>query len=155
MNTTVPGTEPPAERATPVLLKSADGHFVSCELGVEGADHAMLVANRTTPGDWERFTLFTKTDGRISLKAANGKFLCADDYRSDTLVADRDTPGDWESFTMEPQPDGKVLLKTHEGRFVSADLNLQGNYHGRLVGDRTEAGEWEQFTIFPDTTVRP
>jgi len=155
MDTTVQTTETAPSEGIVVLLKSVEGNYISCELGLEGADRAMLVANRTTPGDWERFTMYTKPDGRISLKAANGKYLCADDYRGDTLVADRDTPGDWESFTLEPQEGGSVLLKTHEGRYVAADLDLEGKYHGRLVGDRAQAGDWERFTIVPDTIQLP
>ncbi|TXI77263.1 MAG: hypothetical protein E6Q44_13995 [Flavobacteriales bacterium] len=156
MNTSNGATPPPApDMGTAVLLKSAEGRFVSCELGAEGAAKNMLVADRSAAGDWERFTLFTKADGRIMLKAANGMYLCADDHRGDTLVADRKDPGDWESFTLEPQEGGAVALKTHEGRYVAADLDPGAKHHGRLVGDRPQAGEWERFTIVPDTTRKP
>lgn len=138
-----------------VMLQSAEGTFVACEIGLEGEDKAILVASRPQAGDWERFTMFTKEDGRIVLQAANGKYICADDYRAGLLVADRDKPGDWETFTIEPKDGGKVAIKTHNGSYVSADFGLEGARRGRLIGDRKEQKEWELFTIVPDTTVLP
>jgi hypothetical protein len=138
-----------------VMLKSAEGTFVACELQLEGEDKATLVASRPQAGDWERFTMFTKADGRVVLQAANGKYVCADDYRAGLLVADRDKPGDWETFTIEPKDGGKVAIKTHNGSYVSADFGLEGARRGRLIGDRKEQKEWELFTIVPDTTVLP
>jgi hypothetical protein len=138
-----------------VMLKSAEGTFVACEIGLEGEDKATLVASRPQAGDWERFTMFTKDDGRIVLQAANGKYICADDYRAGLLVADRDKPGDWETFTIEPKDGGKVAIKTHNGSYVSADFGLEGARRGRLIGDRKEQKDWELFTIVPDTTVLP
>lgn len=138
-----------------VLLQAAGGSFVACELGLEGERKATLLANRTTPGDWERFTMYTKPDGRVAFQAANGKFIASDDYRAHLLVADRDQAGDWETFTLEPKDGGKVALKTHNGLYVAADFGIEGEQKGRLVGDRREVKEWEVFTIVPDTTIHP
>lgn len=149
------GSNAPLSEGVSVTLQGFDGSYVSCELGAGGADRAILLANRATPGDWERFTLFPLPDGKIALQAANGKFVCADGDRGDSLVADRDSPGDREIFTVEPQEGGQVLLKTHEGSYVSADFALEGGHRGRLVGDRNEAHDQERFTIMLIGTGRP
>lgn len=138
-----------------VMLKGAEGNFVACEINAEGEDKGTLVASRPSAGEWERFTMFTKADGRILLQAANGKYVCADEYRGGLLVADRDKPGDWELFTLVPKDGGKVALQTHNGSFVAADYGLTGEQRGRLIGDRKEVKEWELFTIEPDTIALP
>lgn len=138
-----------------VLLKGHEGGFVACELGAEGDDKGTLVANRPEAGDWERFTLFTKPDGRIALQAANGKYICSDGDRGGLLIANRDYIGEWETFVLIPKDNGRVALRTYNGSFVAADYNLVDQQRGRLIGDRKEVGDWELFTIMPDTTQTP
>lgn len=155
---TTPAAETPSadlSAGVTVMIHSAEGGFVACEINGEGEDKGTLVANRPSAGDWERFTMFTRPDGRIVLQAANGKYVCADDYRSGLLVADRDKPGDWELFSLVPKDNGMVALQTHNGSYVAADLALTEKRKGRLIGDRKEVKEWELFTIIPDTLARP
>lgn len=145
----------PLANGVSVTIKGHEGNYVACELDLEGEDKAILVANRSTPGDWERFTMYTKADGRVVFRAANGKFVCSDEYRGGLLVADRDQPGDWETFTLIPQPDGKVALQTRNGSYITADYGLEGSRRGALFGDRTAIKEWEQFTLEKDTVPLP
>ena len=151
---TTPGTEPQvvdqAEGDSVLIHMKAYGNtYVTCELGAEGADKATLVANRTAVGDWERFTMVNRADGKISLKAANGKFVCCDLDKGAILVADRDQAGDWETFTIVPQDSGRVALRSFQGTYISADQSLADTRKGALIGDREQPGEWETFTIQP------
>lgn len=157
MNTTPAATEAQADQLSDgitVMIKGYEGNYVACELGVEGETKGTLLANRNSAGDWERFTMYTRADGKVVFQAPNGKFVCADEYRAGLLVADRDKPGDWEVFTLVPKDNGNVALQTHNGSFVAADYGLEQALRGRLIGDRKEVKEWELFTIVPDTLLQ-
>lgn len=93
--------------------------------------------------------MVNRADGKISLKAANGKFVCCDLDKGAILVADRDQAGDWETFTIVPQDSGRVALRTFQGTYISADQSLADTRKGALIGDREQPGEWETFTIQP------
>ncbi|MBL7951070.1 MAG: hypothetical protein JNM62_05065 [Flavobacteriales bacterium] len=133
----------------PITIKAHLNDYVTCEMALEGENKNMLAASRYAPGDWERFTMFTRADGKVSFKAANGKFVCWDELKGGVLFADRDQAGDWETFTLVPMDSGKVALKVANGTFVSADYDLKDERKGTLVGNRQEAHEWETFTLEP------
>jgi len=136
-----------------VTIRGHEGTYVACEIALNGDDQAILVASRATPGDWEKFTMYEKPDGKVSFQAANGKWVCSDEYKGGILVADRDQAGDWETFTMIPKDGGKVALQAHNGSFITADFGLTEARRGALFGNRTEVQDWELFTIERDTAA--
>ena len=138
-----------------VMLKAYENDFVTCELTEGNELKGQLFANRPSAGDWERFTMYTKPDGRVVFQAANGKYVCSDALQGGLLVADRDKPGDWETFSLVPQDNGQMAIKTHDGSFVSADYGVEGARNGVLIGDRKELKEWERFTLLKDTVALP
>lgn len=57
----------------------------------------------------------------ITLKAANGKFVCADNYA--TVVADRNEVGEWERWELVRIDYGKVALRAYNGAYAAVDRN--------------------------------
>lgn len=90
-----------------VALRTANGQYLCAENGGGGE----VVANRTTMGPWETFTIVHAdlSGGEISsgqgvlLRTANGQFLCAEGGGGREVTADRAAIGPWETFTAEIQ----------------------------------------------------
>ena len=87
-----------------VNLKAANGLYVCAEKGGGGE----LVANMSTLGLWETFTLKRAagngslvTGDQIALQAANGQFVCAERGGGQILVANRSALGPWEKFGIK------------------------------------------------------
>lgn len=76
------------------LKASANGLYVSVQNGI-------LIANSFSIGTAQKFYL--DTNGTIvSFKsAANGKYVCADNFGNNPLIANRDAAGGWEQFEIE------------------------------------------------------
>lgn len=132
---------------TNIALKAANNAYVSSNAGLEDDRAGILVADRAEAGAWETFELVDLGDGKVALRASNGKFVCADRSIGGLLVANRDTVGDWETFELLSFDGDRKVLRTTDGRYVAADLALEGDRKGRLFADRTEAREWETFTL--------
>jgi hypothetical protein len=98
-----------------------------------------LVATATTP---DRFTITDLGGGNVSLKASNGKYVCAENAGADPLVANRDAVGQWETFALIHNPDGSVSFKSAaNGKYVCAD-NAGAS---PLIANRDAIGPWESF----------
>ncbi len=143
-------TTPQVVTSYTVAIQGFDGTYVACELALDSADKGRLVSSRTSPGDWEKFTLYELGDNNIALQAANGKYVCCDDHRAGLLVADRDQISDWETFKLVPQENGTVALQAWNKRYVTAEYSLTDARKGMLLGIREEIKEWERFTLVKD-----
>lgn len=88
-------------------------------------------------------TQHAKAIKTISLKAPNGRYVCADEGLGHIVVADKESASTWETFSLLELQGGRALLLSHRNRFFSADIGGSGE----LSADRTQALEWEQFTI--------
>jgi hypothetical protein len=66
-----------------------------------------------------------KSRDPIHLLANNGKFLCADESRGDSLIANKDKASTWETFLLIRFDDGSCALRTHTNHFFK--YNEQGN----------------------------
>ena len=143
-------TTPQVRTSYTVAVQGFDGTYVACELDRDSTDKGMLVASRTSPGDWEKFTLYELGENRIALQAANGKYVCCDDKRGGLLVADRAQISDWETFTLMPQENGTVALQAWNKRYVTAEYSRTDKLKGALFGIREEIREWERFTLVKD-----
>lgn len=87
--------------------------------------------------------MFRLPDGKVALRAFNGKFVGAKLHQHCQLVADLPHVQGWETFTLQQLPDGKFAFRAFNGLYVSADLNR----NSELVADRPEASGWEAFTL--------
>jgi endoglucanase len=138
-------TQPPATPSTPAMTSSiksmANNNFVCAE----NAGLNPLVANRTTVGGWEKFTIVNNSDGTISLlSAANNKYVTAVIDESSQLLARATTIQAWEKFRVIDRGNGRVALQSvANNKYVSADLN-QGSV---LYANRDTASLWEEFII--------
>jgi hypothetical protein len=122
-------------------LANANGKYVTADNG--GA--SPLIANRTSVGTSEKFTVVDAGGGKIGLRAmANNKIVCADNNGANPLIANRDSVGAWESFTEVDAGGGKIALFANvNGKFVCAD-NAGAN---PLIANRTSFGAWETYTV--------
>jgi hypothetical protein len=88
-----------------IALRTENGHYVCAENG--GGQE--LVANRTSVGPWETFTIVHAdlSGGEIGdnqdviLRTANGQYCCAEGGGGREFLADRTSIGPWETFRVE------------------------------------------------------
>jgi aryl-phospho-beta-D-glucosidase BglC (GH1 family) len=131
----------PPPTATSSIQALANNQFVTAE----NAGASPLVANRTTVGDWEKFTVINNSDGTVSfLSKANNNYVTADLNQSTKLIARATTIQAWEKFRIIDRGSGKVALQAvANNKYVSADLNLGAV----LYANRDVVSGWEEFTI--------
>ncbi len=89
--------------------------------------------------DVEKKTVLKK----VKLKAANGKFVCADQRKNNYLVARSDNGWAWETFEIIYLNDSQINLKASTGKFVSADHTVKD----AIVANQPKAQAWEAFTL--------
>lgn len=105
-----------------------------------------------TPSDVHHVWVCTRvqdSDDKITLRAANGKFLAAD--RLGFVSADREARGALEEWTIQPARDdgarpGAFALQSSYGRYLSADAVAGGKVE--LRADEEERSEGERWTIW-------
>jgi hypothetical protein len=81
-----------------------------------------LIANRTTVGAWEKFTVDDQGGGLVALRAnINNRYVTAPPDGS-PLIANRTVVGAWEKFQLAPYGDGSYGIKANSnGRWVTAE----------------------------------
>ncbi|GEM_PF-1745847 len=79
----------------------------------------------------------------VSLRAANGKYVCADLGRAGSVVADRERVGPWETFVLFRLDESRVALQASNGKFICADLGSGAS----LKANRECPGKWEKFVL--------
>jgi len=133
------GTAP----STYVSLKAlANDQYVAAENA--GADP--LIANRTSVGFWERFTIVENDDGTVSLLSyANDRYVSADLNHNGTLIARQTYIGYWEKFEMVENDDGTLSFRAiANNKYVCADLATGSP---TLIANRDTIGQWEKFEL--------
>ncbi|MCW3103490.1 MAG: hypothetical protein JWO09_1930 [Bacteroidetes bacterium] len=79
----------------------------------------------------------------ISLQAANGKFLCADEGLKLNVVATKDKASTWETFTLVMFGNNECALRCHKNFFFSTELN----HEKEITATREAIGTWEIFSL--------
>ncbi len=131
-----------------ISLQTYDGTHYMC---AENGGGTTLIADRTSPGEWETFTVsLSGTVMRhleITFQTNDGThYLCAENGGGTTLVADRTSAGVWETFTVVGSLvyGGKISFRTYDGlHFLSAESG--GGM--TLTAGRKDVREWETFRI--------
>lgn len=82
---------------------------------------------------------------RVTLKAANGKFLCAENGGGGNVTADRDTAGPWETFTLVDRGNGVISLQAMNGRYLSPFQTSNRGFRLRLMARGHTFGNSERF----------
>jgi hypothetical protein len=140
-------TQPMLSSSTPgvgsvISLKAlANNQYVSAD----NTGTSPLIANRTSVGTWEQFTLVDAGSGNVALLAhANNQYVCADNTGTSPLIANRTSVGTWESFQLIKNSNGTVSFKAlANNQYVCAD----NTGTSPLIANRTSIGTWEQFTM--------
>ena len=78
----------------------------------------------------------------FSLKAKNGKFVCADAGRENIVVADKDLASTWEVFSYLKLDQNTIVITSFRDKFFSAELNSKGE----IIATRNRIGAWEILT---------
>jgi hypothetical protein len=79
----------------------------------------------------------------INIKAANGKFLCADENKDLVVYANRDEAQGWETFTFSDLGNNMCQIRNHNNLFFSALLSRKNE----LAANANRASSWETFTF--------
>lgn len=142
-----------------IALRADNGKFVAAELDTPDVP---LTATRDRIGGWERFEVLTTAgqpttlvDGKaIALRAANGKYVCADVSQAGVpVLANRERIGPWETFRVRARSGGAWAFESSQGSFLCAEL---GTPDARLVANRSIAGPWERFeAVDPGSVIDP
>lgn len=120
-----------------VAIKGFDGKYVCAE---DGGDRNLLVCNRDNAYAWEEFELGRAGEG-ISLKACNGRFVCAEDDLK-RVVVNRERQDAWETFHL-----------TRSGNSIPAgdptmDVAVRGKFFTRRDGRPLVLIGTSEFSLF-------
>jgi hypothetical protein len=140
-------TQPVLSGTTPgvgsvISLKALANNQYVC---ADNTGTSPLIANRTSVGTWEQFTLVDAGSGNVALLShANNQYVCADNTGTSPLIANRTAIGTWESFQLIRNSNGTVSFKAlANNQYVCAD----NTGTSPLIANRTAIGTWEQFTM--------
>lgn len=100
---------------TKFILKASNNQYVTMNGGMT------LNANEATAAKAEVFEKIDVGNGLYNIKASNGKFLCDDRSKHDSVYADRATPSEWETFEMISNDPTSVHIKSATGKYISND----------------------------------
>lgn len=136
-----------------ITIKStANGRYVSAEIGWDGGDHGTLRARAVTPGPWERFVVCRDPDSGVTgIRAqANGDFVTAEldnpGPKYALLRARSEKVGARERFYSNSPPGGEFsFYARNTKRWVSAEVTFTGNLYGILRARATSVGAEETF----------
>ncbi len=136
----------------------SDMKFLDVVQELESADFVILESSMGTLGEFpfgvtEYFQEHFENDKQMrsingkreqfNLKAANGKFVCADISKNNIVIADREKAAGWETFSILLLPDNKCAIYTYENKYFSAELGGQGE----ITASRYKIAGWETFTM--------
>ncbi|WP_430791427.1 fascin domain-containing protein [Actinoplanes sp. G11-F43] len=134
------------------IRSSANGRYVSAEIGWEGALHGALRARAATPGKWEKFIVCRDPDtGVTNLKAqANDNYVSAElDYagaRYGMLRAQAAKVEGWERYYSNSAPGGQFSFYARDTRrWVAAESTFTGVLYGVLRARATSVSAEETF----------
>lgn len=108
----------------------------SCETSRSVPDQVSVLNNNF--GD--RKELARKT---IQLKAANGKYVCADGSLNNIVIADRDTALGWETFTLILFENNECAILAYNNKFFCAE----SSNHNEIRATRDNVAKRETFLL--------
>ena len=143
------------------IRSSANGRYVSAELGYKGSNYGMLRARSSRVETWERFTAcqvwIGKYYGTAFKSEANGKWVTAElGYRGSNygmLRARSSTVIMSELFFCGPMPGTGGLFAYGNHNFVGAEMHYSAVRYGMLrasMSDTNISGHWGPQFEFAD-----
>jgi hypothetical protein len=137
-----------------VWRSSANGNYVSAELGYVGVNNAMLRARAAAKGATESWTRVQLPTGHWVIRSnANGLYVAAElnyagvDYGELRARTDPSVISSSEVFDFSPNADGSYSVRSlANGLYVSAEFGYGGTSYGELRARAASVGPWEEFT---------
>jgi len=84
---------------------------------------------------------------KITLKAYNGNYICAEGGGGSILIANRSIPATWETLELIHIGDDFVALKTNSGHYVAAEGGGGGEVTAIRSVNGFGIGAWETFEL--------
>lgn len=110
--------DPPDTGNRVIALCADNGNYVTVD-----TDSNKLFATGSVLGDLETFRLVPLKNGRVALRAGNGKFVSCRMYWDGRLVANQDGIHLWENFELIETAGGFALRAYNNGKYVRPDTS--------------------------------
>ncbi|KAK4740860.1 hypothetical protein SAY87_024448 [Trapa incisa] len=108
-------------------------------LCAERGGGTIIVANRTTPSDWETFKLWRINESTFNFRVFNNQFVGLDsEGNGDDVVAVSNSPGISETFQIVKDPNNSNLVRIK----ASNGLFLQAKSEVLVTADHPEGTGW-------------
>jgi len=118
-----------------VSFRSHHGKYLSLD------SNGLLTASKDTAGSNEWFEV-VENKGVISLRGANGKFVCAEKAEKNFIVGANSTEiKEYETFTFIHNLPSKIAIRSENGKFLSIDQE------GVVLANQDAPGPTETFTV--------
>ena len=129
---------------TIALRAAVNNNYVSAD----NSGQSPLIANKTSVGNSEKFTVLDAGSGWIGLRShANNLFVVAENAGAASLIANRTAIGAWERFRFVDAGNNQVALQAQiNNNYVRAASATQP-----LIASATTIGSQERFTWQLDT----
>jgi hypothetical protein len=133
-------TFPPPSQSVISLKSHANGKYVDAPNSTTS-----LIADATSVGTNETFTMVANNNGTVNLKAhSDNQWVTAESNGNSPLIANRGGPGPWETFYLLHNPDGSVSLRAYNNQHLVTAENAGA---ASLIANRTAVGPWEEFDL--------
>ncbi|MFK7747453.1 MAG: polysaccharide lyase family 7 protein [Kordia sp.] len=127
-----------------ISLKANNNKYVSSEDGTKD-----MIANRTSIGDWEKFTVVNvgskNGNDLIALKASNNKYVSSENGTKD-MRANRTAIGAWEKFEVvelgSASGNELIALRANNNKYVCSENGTKD-----MIANRTAIGAYEKFQV--------
>jgi len=103
---------------------------------MSSADANKLQCNTTTVGATEKFEIIDNTDGTVSLKGSNDKYVSSENGTKE-MTCTRSAISAWEKFTMVDLGSNVYALKGNNGLYV----------RNNMLCTATTTGDWQKFVM--------
>lgn len=125
-----------------ITLRSTHGRYVSSYLDGSLYGKVRQFTNKTS---WGRFVVRCTTDGGVTFRTSNGRFLRAGDDAEGYIINNSAGSGfaQWERFDAVTPSSGRWAFLTAHGRWMRAGY-VEDSFD---VDQATQIGGWEYFDV--------
>ncbi len=133
-------TFPPPTESVISLKAHANGKYVDA-----ANSSTSLIADATSVGTNETFTMDANNNGTVNLKArSDNQYVTAESNGNSPLIANRGGAGPWETFYLIHNSDGSVSFRAYNNQHIVTADNAGAS---ALIANRTAIGPWEEFDL--------
>jgi len=96
---------------------------------------------KPTDSDSKKNLIATNKGKPVFIQASNGKYLCSDMNRGDSIIANRESAATWETFSMEDLGKNQFAFRNYQGQAFCSEI---GDF---IIANRDQVAEWESFLV--------